>query len=276
MGHNRPDAIHVMTEALKLGLADRDLYYGDPLFADVPAAELLSRKYADLRRPLIEMSRASLEHRAGDPRGGKALLAEAKFPIGPGGAANDTTTCAVADAHGNVVACTPSGFAGVVAGKTGVWLGTRLQSFNTHAGSPNCIEPGKRPRITLTPGLVLRGGKAVLVVSAAGGDAQDQTILQLIVNHIDFGLSPEQSVTAPRFGTDHLVSSFRQKGPQLGSLLLNPEIGQQTIDDLKGRGHKVALRKGPLAAPVAIAIDPQTGELRAAGDPKARRHAAAY
>src|SRR5262249_19860816 len=160
--------IHLSVEAMKLALADRDIYYADPLFADIPLEGLLSPKYADLRRPLIDPKRASLAQRPGDPRAGRALLEKAKFPVGPGGPANDTTTCVVADAQGNVVAATPSGFQGVVAGRTGVWLGSRLQSFNLHADSPNCIEPGKRPRITLTPGLVVKDGRAVLGVSIAG------------------------------------------------------------------------------------------------------------
>ena len=124
---------------------------------------------------------------------------------GTAGPANDTTTCLVADAQGFVVAATPSGWSGVLAGKTGVWLGSRLQSFNTWQGHPNRIEPGKRPRITLTPTLVLKDGKPVLAISVAGGDAQDQVTLQLVLNHIDFGLTPAQSVTAPRFMTNHFV-----------------------------------------------------------------------
>src|SRR5206468_2461045 len=137
--------------------------------------------------------------RPGDPRHGKALLEHADSRRGLGGPANDTTTCLVADAQGNVVAATPSGFSGVVAGKTGVYLGTRLQSFNTWEGHPNCIEPGKRPRITLTPTIVLKDGKPAFAVSVAGGDMQDQATLQLLVSAIDFGMSPADAVTAPRF-----------------------------------------------------------------------------
>src|SRR5262249_9271339 len=149
MGHNTPDTLHVMAEAMKLALADRDLYYGDPLFAEVPTKELLSKEYADLRRPLIDRKRASLEVRPGDPRGMKPLIGRADAPPGPGGPANDTTTCVVVDRWGNVVSATPSGFNGILVGKTGVLLGCRLVSFNLREGSPNCIEPGKRPRITL-------------------------------------------------------------------------------------------------------------------------------
>ena len=160
MGHNRPDYVHTLVEAMKLGLADRDTYYADPLFVDVPLPALLSPEYADLRRPLIDMEKASREQRPGDPRGNRALLG--KIPENyrlPNGPIQDTTTCLVADRDGNVVAATPSGWDGVLAGHTGVVLGSRLRSFNTWRGHPNCIEPGKRPRITLTPTLVLRQGR---------------------------------------------------------------------------------------------------------------------
>jgi gamma-glutamyltranspeptidase / glutathione hydrolase len=275
MGHNSPDAIHASVEAMKLALADRDVYYADPLFASVPLGELLAPKYTETRLPLIDLKKASLLQRPGDPVAGKAL-SDVKIPSGPGGPANDTTTCVVADGQGNVVAATPSGFGGVVAGKTGVALGTRLQSFNTWEGHPNCIEPGKRPRITLTPTLVLRDGKPAYAVSVAGGDGQDQTTLQLLLNAIDFGMGPRQAVTAPRFGTNHHLGSFRQKAPELGSLLLYPEIGDKTTKELKGRGHKVTISKRALWAPVMLRIDPKTGVIEAAGDPRARRHAAAY
>jgi gamma-glutamyltranspeptidase/glutathione hydrolase len=276
MGHNRPDTVHVAVEALKLAMADRDVYYGDPLFVDVPLQELLSPKYAELRRPLIDRRHASLTQQPGDPRGGKALLDAADVRRGLGGPANDTTTCLVADGQGNVVAATPSGWSGVLAGKTGVWLGSRLQSFNLWEGHPNCLEPGKRPRVTLTPTLVLRDGKPVVAVSVAGGDGQDQAALQMVLDALDFGLSPAESVTAPRFGTNHFVGSFRQTPPSLGSLLLYPDFPDETVRDLRGRGHAVTVRKPPLWSPTVVSIDPKSGSIRAAGDPKAGRHAAAY
>jgi gamma-glutamyltranspeptidase/glutathione hydrolase len=276
MGHNRPDTIHTCVEAMKLGLADRDYWYADPNFARVPLTELLSPKYADLRRALIDPKKASLEQRPGDPRSLKALVEKPDFKTGPGGPAQDTTTCVVADAQGNVVAATPSGFSGVVAGPTGVWLGTRLQSFNTWEGHPNCIEPGKRPRITLTPTLVLKDGKPLLAVSVAGGDGQDQTTMQLLLDVLDFGMSPAEAVTAPRFGTNHLLGSFRQKAPEPGSLLIYADVGDKVLADLRERGHKVTVSKPPLWAPSLLRIDPASGLIEAAGDPKARRHAGAY
>jgi gamma-glutamyltranspeptidase/glutathione hydrolase len=188
----------------------------------------------------------------------------------------DTTTCLVADLEGNVVAATPSGWSGVLVGRTGIWLGTRLQSFNTWEGHPNCIVPGKRPRITLTPTLVLKNGRPVLAVSVAGGDGQDQASLQMVLDAIDFGLAPAESVTAVRFGTDHFVGSFRQTPPRLGSLSIYEDAGEAVIAGLKALGHQVTPVRGPLWAPSVLAIDPGSGVIQAAGDPRAGRHAGAY
>jgi len=282
MGHNRPAEVHTLVETLKLAMADRDTFYADPLFAEVPLSALLSSEYATLRRGLIDQAHASLERRPGDPLGHKAMLDPAADPaqrhiLPPPSPAHDTTTCLVADRFGNVVAATPSGWSGVVAGDTGVWLGSRLQSFSVWEDHPNVIVPGKRPRITLSPTIVLRDKRPVLAISVAGGDNQDQMTLQLLVNHFDFGLAPAESVVAPRFMTDHFVSSFRQTPPALGQLRINPEIGSSTLDALKALGHVLSSKSGSLAAaPSVIALDPASGQIRAAGDPRAGRHALAY
>ena len=277
MGHNSPDAVHVTVEAMKLAMADRDSFYADPLYEDVPLAGLVAPAYASARRGLIDMKQASLVRRPGDPVHGRAILAEREDRMGKGNAGRDTTTCLVADKDGNIVAATPSGWSGVVAGDTGVWLGTRLQSFNLWQGHPNCIASGKRPRITLSPTIVTKDKKAVLAVSVAGGDNQDMMSLQLVLNQLDFGLEPSASVTAPRFMSDHFVGSFRQAPPELGGLRINPSIGETVLDALTLRGHKLKPSATTLsAAPTVIAIDPKTGTYQAAGDPRAGRHAGAY
>ncbi len=203
------------------------------------------------------------------------MLENFKPRSGLGGDNSDTTTCVTADKDGNVVAATPSGFDGVVYGKTGIWLGSRLKSFNVWADSPNVIEPGKRPRITLSPSMVLKDGKPVFATSVAGADMQDQSHMQLLTNMIDFGMSPAEAVTAPQFGTNHFVGSFRQNPPVLGNLHLNTKIAAETAQSLKDRGHLVQSRK-PGQNPVALRIDPVTGIISAAGDPESRRHALAY
>jgi len=277
MEHLSVDYIHVLTEALKLGFADRDEYYGDPLFADVPIEALLSDEYTELRRPLIDMSRASTEIRPGDPVNMKAIKGSGTYRPGPGG----TTTCVVADRWGNFVAATPSGNRPyAVCNELGVAHGNRLRSLNTTAGHPNRIEPGKRPRITLTPTIVLKDGKAVIAISVAGGDLQDQTTLNCLLNHLEFGMMPKDAVTAPRFNTGHQQDSFNPNPDRkktlgtLASLTLNENIDENIRKELAKRGHKIKTTSGPIAHPVMIYLDQDTGILHAAGDPKARRHAA--
>ena len=168
MGHLSGDYIHVLAESLKLGLADRDHYYGDPRFVKVPMNELLSDQYTELRRKLVNMKSASLEVRPGDPINMKALTNNpSKYRPGPGG----TTTCVVADKWGNFVAATPSGNPPYnICEPLGIAHGNRLRSLNTAKGHPNRIEPGKRPRITLTPTLVMKDGIPIMGISANTGD----------------------------------------------------------------------------------------------------------
>ena len=278
MGHLSADYIHVLSEALKLGFADRDEYYGDPLFADVPIEALLSDEYTKLRRPLIDMNKASSEVRPGDPVNMKAVKGPGTYRPGPGG----TTTCVVADRWGNFVAATPSGNRPyAVCNELGVAHGNRLRSLNTTAGHPNRIEPGKRPRITLTPTIVLKDGKAVIAISVAGGDLQDQTTLNCLLNHLEFGMMPKDAVTASRFSTGHQENSFNPNTDRkktlgtLASLTLNENIDENIRKELAVRGHKIETTSGPIAHPVMIYLDPNTGMIYAAGDPKAKRHAAA-
>ena len=277
MGFQSADTIHLCVEAMKLGLADRDVYYGDPLFADVPLKELLSDEYTRMRRKLIDMCHASMVQRPGDPIASKSLLDEKRTKEGLKSVPeHDTTNCLAADQWGNVIAITPSGW-GPMAGNTGIWTSGRLVSLNVWEGHPNCIKPGKRPRMTLTPSIVLKDGKPVMAVSVAGGDTQDQGTLQIITNHIDFGLSAPELVSTPRYCTDHLVGSFSQTPPALGKIVMGTKTASEVVEELKSRGHKIRLSDFWQMRTV-IAIDPETGMLHGAGDPEAPipRHAAAY
>ena len=276
MGHLSGDYIHVLAESLKLGLADRDHYYGDPRFVKVPMNELLSDQYTELRRKLINMKSASLEVRPGDPINMKALTNNpSKYRPGPGG----TTTCVVADKWGNFVAATPSGNPPYnICEPLGVAHGNRLRSLNTAKGHPNRIEPGKRPRITLTPTLVMKDGIPIMGISVAGGDLQDQTTLNCLLNFIEFGMKPEKAVTASRFSTRHHENSFDPAALRtvgvLGGLTLNESIDKDVLKDLLERGHKVSTTGGPIAYPVMVYYDKEMDQFYAAGDPKANRHAA--
>ena len=279
LGYLTQDTIHVVVEAIKLAMADRDEYYGDPNFVHVPLDLLLSDTYTSIRRPLIDMKSASLEVRPGDPYNMEPVKEGGLFRPGVGG----TTTCVVADRWGNVVSATPSAnvFPGKsVAGRAGVTFGNRLRSLNTTPGHPNCIQPGKRPRITLTPTLVLKDDRPILAVSVAGGDLQDQVTLNLLLDFIDFTLLPETAVRKPRFATTHHQDSFdpdpnrwRTFGTA-GSLLINDSVDKSVLEELARRGHRIETHSGAIAAPVMLYINPTTGELFAAGDPAAGRHAA--
>lgn len=283
MRHLSADYVHVVTEALKLGLADRDEYYGDPRFVAVPMTALLSESYATERRALIDPNKASLERRPGDPRRMRAMLAAqpaedavAKIPV------QDTTTCVVADRWGNVVAATPScNMLTNTPGPNGVNQGNRIRCLNTNRQHPNRLEPGKRPRITLTPTLVLRDGKPVMAISVAGGDLQDQTTLNVLLNRIEFGMTPDKAVTAPRFSTSHHQNTFDPNPDRkativgLGQLQLQESIATETREELAKRGHVIKTTAGAIANPVMLAIDSETGLIQAAGDPRAGRHAGA-
>jgi len=286
MGHNSPSYIHTLAEALKLALADRDRYYGDPNFVKIPATELLSKNYAALRRPLIDEGRASLAQQPGDPMNMKAVLASAVQTIGKVSAlpeierANDTTCVNVVDKDGNLFSATPSGawLPAVVAGDTGVLMGQRLQSSLTDPNSPNVVAPGKRPRITLTPTIVLKGGEPFMVLSTPGGDNQDQALLQVMLNIIEFGMNPQEAVEAPRFDTQHYVSSFDDHEFLPGSLNVESRVSLKTIQELSQKGHKVKVQGewGTLSAPTVIMFDPKTGVASAGADPRRSRYAVAW
>jgi gamma-glutamyltranspeptidase / glutathione hydrolase len=278
MGHNSTDCIHVLTEALKLAMADRDTYYADPAFEDVPMAELLADDYTKLRQRLIDLTTASREARPGDPIAMEAVKADGVFrPWGDG-----TTTCVVADKWGNVVSATPSANVDKTytsGGRTGVTYGNRLRSLNTTPEHPNCIKAGKRPRITLTPTLVLKDGKPILGISVAGGDRQDQMALNLLVDFIDFGMTPAEAVRAPRFCTFHHQNSFdpnperEETFMEAGKLEISETVDGAIRSELERRGHQLDVKSGAIAVPSMVHIDGDV--LHAAGDPEARRHSAA-
>ncbi len=287
MKHNSADYIHTLVETMKLAFADRDRYYGDPDFARVPANELLSKDYAATRRGLIDRMHASLEQRPGDPVNKKALPTLTPQPGFTGTSrvpeaerANDTTCVNVIDKDGNMFSATPSGawLPAVVAGDTGVLMGQRLQSFLLEAGHPNMLEPGKRPRVTLTPTLVLKDGKPFLVLSTPGGDNQDQSLVQVLLNIIEFGMNVQEAIEAPRFQTLHLVSSFDDHRFNPGVLNLEDRIVKDVIDELRARGHKVEMQAafGNPSAPVAVRFRSDNGVIEGGADPRRGRYAVGW
>jgi len=277
MGHLKADYIHSVVEALKLGLADRDEYLADPAFVPVPLPNMISQEYGDLRRALINMGSASQVQQPGDPWNMQPLATTSAIdnPSGETGVSRDTSTVVTADRWGNVVVATPSGWGGVLLSGTGIYLGNRLRSFNTWEGHPNVVAPGKRPRITLTPGLIFKDGRPYIGISVAGTDKQDQTFVNIFLNAVEFGFSAAESVSLPRFGTDHFVGSFSQPAPSLGSLTVNTSIPTSVRTDLTNRGHKVSTTSDAYAWPNMI-IFHENGLFEAAGDPNASRDAGVY
>jgi gamma-glutamyltranspeptidase/glutathione hydrolase len=261
MGFFTSDYIHVTTEAMKLAYADRDKYYGDPSFVEVPLKQMLSDQYAKIRFPLIDMKNASHEIRPGDPVNMTAYDGPGEHWPGEKG----TTTCVVVDKWGNVVAATPSANPEYgICESLGIAHNTRLSSLNTQKGHPNSIEPGKRPRITLTPTIVLKNDKPFLAMSVAGGDMQDQVSLQLLLDIVEFGMMPDEAIAAPRFYTHHIEDSFNPSpDPAVRSgrtaALDIYETTKTIIDDLASRGHIMNIVGGAIAHPVVVFTDQSTG-----------------
>jgi gamma-glutamyltranspeptidase/glutathione hydrolase len=261
MGFLSADYVHVTTEAMKLAFADRDKYYGDPQYVKVPLKKLISDKYAAIRVPLIKMDSASLVIRPGDPVKMIAFVQPGEYWPGEKG----TTTCVVVDKWGNVVSATPSANPEYgLCESLGIAHNTRLSSLNTQKGHPNSIAPGKRPRITLTPTIVLKDGKPVLAMSVAGGDMQDQVSLQLLLDFVEFGKMPRDAISAPRFRTYHTEDSFNPSpNPndriyKIGALEVNM-TDQSIIENLKNRGHIINVYRRTIANPVMVYIDQETG-----------------
>ena len=280
--HNSAEYLHRVVEAMKLSYADRDTYYGDPAMVSVPAERLLSKDYAAKRRAEIN-GRASMEFKPGVIDGKPAMhpsLSDiARTEIDDALMARDTTGINTIDKNGVMFAVTPSGawLPSVIAGDTGIPLTQRAQSFLLTPGHPNELAGGKRPRITLSPTLVTLDGKPAMTLSTPGGDNQDQALLQILLNVIEFGMNSEAAVEAPRFQTRHLVSSFDNHAMNRGDLLLDERIPAQVFSELTDRGHKTAIRSrwNSGAHPVTIRVL-ANGVLEAGADPWGYRSAQAW
>src|SRR5207249_334042 len=155
----------------------------------------------------------------------------------------ETSCVYVVDRHGNVLSATPSGawLPSVIAGDTGIPFGSRLQTLLLTPGHPNQLQPGKRPRVTLSPTIVLKEGRPFLALSTPGGDNQDQAMLQVLLNIIDFGMSPQEAVEAPRFQTEHFYASFAAHEFVPRKLNLEGHIPKATADQLTALGHRVSV-----------------------------------
>jgi gamma-glutamyltranspeptidase/glutathione hydrolase len=270
MKQNSPEYLHTVVEVVKLAFADRDRYYGDPKFSTIPEEKLLSKAYAEERRKLVDPNHASMESRPG-AFGGPVPMP--KQTTTPSVGVQDTTCVNAVDRMGNVYSSTPSGgwLPSVIAGDTGIPFTSRLQSLLTTPGHPNTLQGGKRPRVTLSPTLILKDGKPVWALSTPGGDNQDQALLQVVLNLIEFGMSPQEAVEAPRFQTEHFYASFANHEFVAGKLNLEGRIAKETSDKLAAMGHKVNISGdwSNLSAPTVIHIT--DGMLEGGADPRRGR-----
>jgi gamma-glutamyltranspeptidase / glutathione hydrolase len=258
-----PDFIHLLVECSKLAYADREVFYGDPDFVEVPMATLLSDAYNAARRKLVT-DKASLELRPGSIEGfggviklrreAVSLTAGAGEPtVGQLGAGEptvgrlgamrgDTVHFDIIDRDGNMISSTPSGgwlHSSPVIPELGFCLGTRAQMFWLEEGHPAALAPGKRPRTTLSPTMALRDGEPYLAWGSPGGDGQDQWITQMFARHVHCGMNMQEAIDAPAWHSEHFPSSFWPRTARPGVLVVESRVPQKTVDELKRRGHAV-------------------------------------
>ncbi len=300
MGHNSPDYLHLIVESLKLAYADRDSYYADPDFVDVPAEGLLSKEYARQRAAQIDMRRASTSFVAGDPLPFDSSVNDWNFWVAGRDEAEsepstafvdhpqslkDTSHVAIIDKDGNVFDSTPSGGwigGAVILGDTGIGMSVRGEQFWLDKRKAAQLRPRSRPRYTLTPSIVVRDGKALLAIGTPGGDNQEQTILQALLNIIEFEENWYPNLHAaiewPRVQTLHFYLSFWPHSTGFNRLNIEANIGDAVIEELRRRGHDVNVvppfRISGCAT--AVMLDPHTGNRIAAGDPRRDCYAIAY
>jgi gamma-glutamyltranspeptidase/glutathione hydrolase len=283
MGHLSAEYIHTVVECEKLAYADREAWYGDPLFADVPLAMLLSAEYAAERRALVGDG-ASLELRPGSPDGRRPRLpplpADGDVLTGLGvgeptvardGRSGDTCHVDVADRHGNLVSATPSGgwlqSSPAIPG-LGLCLGTRAQMFWLTEGLPNSLAPGKRPRTTLTPSLLLRDGEPYMACGTPGGDGQDQWTLQLLLAHLHFGRNLQEAIEMPAFTTTHFPSSFYPRRAEPGHMEVEERLDPAVVAHLRRRGHRVTVGRPWSIGRLSAVTRSRDGVLRAGANPR--------
>jgi gamma-glutamyltranspeptidase/glutathione hydrolase len=299
MGYNSPKYIHTLYQVMNLAYADRDFYYGDPAFPpEEPVRGLLSKEYAKSRVERIDSSRNDPDARPGDPypfQGQTNPFADllARWTVVPppdtlekksepartkssqGAAASDslfrehfylgTTSIEAADTAGWVVSITPSGgwVPAVIAGHTGVGLSQRAQSFVTRAEDEpyNVIQPGKRPRVTLTPTMALKDGLPFLAFAVQGGDSQDQNLLQFFLNVVEFGMTPQQAVEAPNINSYQMRSSFGEHEARPGRLLLASATPDSVRATLRQMGYTLDFDERTSGPINAILFDRRHGTM---------------
>ena len=284
-----PDFVHTVTECAKLAFADREAFYGDPNFVEVPVETLLSEAYNEQRRALVG-DQASLELRPGEIAGyggaidtaaaerralesGFSALGggEPTVQTGPAQIGGDTCHLDVIDSEGNMVGATPSGgwlHASPVIPELGFCLNSRAQMFWLDPDSPSALAPGKRPRTTLSVNLALKDGKPWMAFGTPGGDYQDQWSLTFLLRHLHHGLNLQQAIDAPMFQTDHFPGSFWPRSADLGSLKVEGRLPEKTVEELERRGHRITRDTDWSLGRLSAAQRGDDGLLRAAANPR--------
>ncbi len=291
MGYNSSRYIHALYQAMNLAFADRDFYYGDPYYPpEEPIAGLLSKDYARQRFESIDWERNNDDTRPGDPypfQGGTHPfpdLLKQWTPIPPAAEAEGeegfqqsflmtdeeaftagTTSIQAADAEGWVVSITPSGawIPAVIAGRTGVGLSQRMQSFvlDERLNPYNLPEPGKRPRATLTPGMALKDGEPYLSFAVQGGDTQDQNLLQWFLNVVEFGMNAQEAAEAANITSYQMQSSFGAHKAEPGRLRLRDDVPDWVRRELRAMGYRVETRRRTSGPITAIVFDRENGTM---------------
>ena len=274
--------VHLLVECSKLAYADREKFYGDPEFVEVPMATLLSDAYNNERRKLVT-NEASLELRPGSVAGFGAVVKlrreeGRRHAVGGMGAGEptvgrvgemrgDTVHFDIVDHAGNMISATPSGGwlqSSPVIPELGFCLGTRAQMFWLEEGHPASLAPGKRPRTTLSPTLALRDGEPYLAWGSPGGDQQDQWTTQLFMRHVHAGMNLQEAIDAPAWHSEHFPISFWPRTARPGVLVVEGRLPKPTVNELEQRGHLVE-----------VDADWCEGRLTAAARDGRRRRAAA-
>ena len=282
-----PDFIHTVVECAKLAFADREAFYGDPDFVEVPMQTLLSDDYNAARRKLVG-AEASMEIRPGviegyggavdDEAAGRAALKGAPGATGygeptvgsDGAVRGDTCHVDVIDKDGNMVSATPSGGwlqSSPIMPELGFCLNSRGQMFWLKEGLPASLAPGKRPRSTLSVNLCFRGGEPYMVFGTPGGDQQDQWSLSFFLRHVHYGMNLQEAIDAPQWQNMHFVNSFWPRSIDTGVLDLEGRFADQTLNDLKRRGHRAKKVDDWMLGRLS-AVSRADGIIRAAANPR--------
>jgi gamma-glutamyltranspeptidase/glutathione hydrolase len=282
MDHNSAEHIHLVATALDLAFADRYQYIGDPRFIDVPIKDLVSQEYAEVRRTLIELDKAWVKMPpAGNPRKLEAVAPFWKEPSvkSERKIIQDTSYGCVVDEEGNAFSATPSDGARHMVPNLGISVSPRGYQAWLYHDSPNSIEPGKRPRLTPNPALAFKDGELFMAYGTPGGGAQPQSMVQLIVNIVDFNMNVQEAIESPRFKSDNFPNSFWPHEYRPGRLNVEARVSKNTINKLKKMGHNINILPEwtqICGGMCAIIVNKEQGLLTGGADPRRECYAIGY